>query len=191
MLDKLLCVSLRLILIVKNNLVELKLWIIVAIFVDVEHNRIRALKARILNPMGVSPHLFLVCAPSSKLPRAVGTSHIEEHPFGISVLAIVCGLKSEATEGDLLREGDLDPGLASLTISSAPFAPIIALLVDKILGVLSSRPTTPLNGVLALDMRLVFNETFCYQIDVFGVLGRLKQFYRQVALTINHSQAIL
>lgn len=123
--------------------------------------------------MGVSRHPLLVCAPSSKLPRTVGTSHIEEHPFGISVLAIVCCLESEATEGDLLREGDLDPGLAAVTVSSAPFAPTIALLVDKILGVLSSRPTAPLNGVLALDMRLVFNETFCYQIDVFGVLGRL------------------
>jgi hypothetical protein len=173
LLDKLLCVSLRLILIVKNNLVELKFWVIVAIFVDVEHDRIRALRTRVLGPMGVSRHLLLVCAPSSKLPRAVGTSHIEEHPFGISVLAIVCGLKSEATEGDLLREGDLDPGLAALTVNSAPFAPTIASLVDKILRVLSSCPTTPLNGVLALDMRLVFSETFCYQIDVFGVKGRL------------------
>jgi hypothetical protein len=76
------------------------------------------------------------------------------------VLAIVCCLESEATEGDLLRESDLDPGLAAVTVSSAPFAPTIALLVDKILGVLSSSPTSPLNGILALDIRLKFSETF-------------------------------
>jgi len=78
------------------------------------------------------------------------------------VLAIVCCLESEATEGDLLLKGDFYPGLAAVTVNSAPFAPTIALLVDKILGVLSSSSTSPLNGILALDIRLEFSETFLY-----------------------------